>query len=291
MHTAGQPDRLLKVVKSERLSDGHLLVEVKDVNSGVTYLLLDPSFAGQLKSVQHPPSVVSVNPPVAVAPPQSNGIVQTPRGILGRVPAEPTLAAIPQARFASPLPFELPPTLVASVPAINPIPEVTPKLTPTLPAPPPARPLNRGVLLPELPTPPLQPVSMAPIERIRPYVSNSLNAVTPRLGTEPPEVRMAREIAPWVADLTHAIRPTVRMDAATALAEGRYGWRDEVKAYLARTAKSDPAAVVRAHCISLLSTLGYAELDYRNFLASCATDRSADVRVAATIALARLEPR
>jgi hypothetical protein len=112
-----------------------------------------------------------------------------------------------------------------------------------------------------------------------------------RYGVEPPEVRMHREIAPWVADLTTAARPSVRMDAATALAEGRYGWRNEVKAYLAKAAATDPAAIVRAHCISLLSKLGYAEPEYRSSLAVWAGDKNPDVSVAATVALARLEPR
>src|SRR5262245_12962321 len=49
---------------------------------------------------------------------------------------------------------------------------------------------------------PVQPVSLAPIEPIRPYVQPSVAAAMPQYYFEPPEMRMAREIAPWVAELT-----------------------------------------------------------------------------------------
>ncbi len=264
MHSAGQPDHVLKVVKTERMSDGHVLVELKDVKTGDVYTLMDPSFAVQLKPAERPPTPTKSEPLPNPVPPIS-----------------------PEAEFPIPIPAapSISPPAVASIGTQRPLPiSVNSPVNVPVPS-------SREVRLPDLAPLPLQPVSLAPRETIRPYVQSSVNAATARYGTEPPEVRMQREIAPWVAELTRALRPSVRMDAATALAEGRYGWRDEVKAHLMQAAATDPAAVVRAHCISLLSTLGYAETEYRNFLASCSADRSADVRVAASIALARLEPR
>jgi hypothetical protein len=189
------------------------------------------------------------------------------------------LAVIPPvAEPVSAVPQSLPGAVPIAVPEkVNP-PAVHVPL-PTADEPPPAA------------VPPLQPVSVTPAEPVRPYVQPSLAAMGPRYGTDSAEMRMRRETAPWVLDLTRAVRPSVRMDAATALAEGRYGWHDEVKGYLLNAAANDPAGVVRAHCISLLTQLGYATTEYRTFLASCAADRNPDVRVAASIGLAKIEPR
>ncbi|MCZ2343832.1 MAG: hypothetical protein LC104_18845 [Bacteroidales bacterium] len=103
--------------------------------------------------------------------------------------------------------------------------------------------------------------------------------------------RMVVELQPWVNDLAQAIRPSVRETAASALAGGRYGSRREVKATLAQAAMTDPADSVQAHCIRLLSGLGYHETQYLNFLRATAYSGKPEARTAATIALARLAPR
>lgn len=367
MRTAGQPDRILMIVKTERMPDGHVYVSVKDTITGQNYTLVDPAFATMAKANDRPhtappqapagsvpgpiehsnpatpvPTAVRptlVEPPMAprsTRPPFASAslVDAAPAALRRRVPPKPgtsvpvssprpTGTAVPLTPFTVPPP----PEAVAATPTAAPAPPAPPPNTPTVPdrivptpisrdiaipdqspfanshstpAPPSAAPVTTittpltpsPALLPVPPaSPPVQAVSMAPVETIRPYVQSSVMAATTRMGAEPPEVRMHREIAPWVAELTRAVRPSVRMEAATALAEGRYGWRDEVKTYLAKAAATDPAAVVRAHCISLLTTLGYAEPEWRSFLAASSSDKNPDVRVAASIALARLEPR
>jgi hypothetical protein len=289
MRTAGQPDRVLRVVKVDRMSDGHTLVDVKDVKTGDVFTLMDPSFLGQMKPVERtpppPPEPVTAEAPIPVPPPPVATNVEPP---LARIPVGRQSAIVPL-RVSPPAPAPSNPGPDPAAPhelpgpvagyATTPMPPVSDRPAVTLPDDVAASP------------PAVQPVSLAPVEPVRPYVQNTLAAITPQYGPETVEMRMYREIGPWVADLTRAVRPSVRMDAATALAEGRYGWRDEVKAYLARSAADDPAAVVRAHCISLLTQLGYATGEYRSYLASRATDPNTDVRVAAAIGLARLEPR
>lgn len=105
------------------------------------------------------------------------------------------------------------------------------------------------------------------------------------------ESRMFAEIKPLVADLHTALRPTVREDAATGLAEGRYGSRPEVKATLAYAAMTDPAPSVRAHCIRCLSALGYHHPVYVDYLRACAASGTGEVQTAASTALVKLTPR
>jgi hypothetical protein len=105
------------------------------------------------------------------------------------------------------------------------------------------------------------------------------------------EQQLREETAPHVQALATAVRPSLREDAATALAEGRFGSRPEVKRVLAGAAMTDPAPVVRAHCIRLLTSLGYHEPEYVAHLRVVAESGHPAVRLAATIALARLAPR
>ena len=102
---------------------------------------------------------------------------------------------------------------------------------------------------------------------------------------------MDEELRPYLSDLTSALRPTVRERAATALAGGRYGWTPQVKAELAKAAESDPAPTVRAHCIRLLSDLGYHDPGYVNMLDTAAASGPPAVQQAARAALAKLTPR
>lgn len=105
------------------------------------------------------------------------------------------------------------------------------------------------------------------------------------------EQQMMTETKHHVYDLYTAVRPSLREDAATALAEGRFASRPEVKQVLAKAALADPAPSVRAHCIRLLSALGYHDPEYLEYLRSCVAAGNASVRVSATIALGRLTPR
>jgi hypothetical protein len=99
---------------------------------------------------------------------------------------------------------------------------------------------------------------------------------------------MADEIGPNLRDLAGALRPSVRERAATALAECRYGWRPEVQTQLAKAAASDPSPDVRAHCVKLLSKLGYHESRYLDELAGWAESGPPPLKQAAAAALARL---
>ena len=107
----------------------------------------------------------------------------------------------------------------------------------------------------------------------------------------PMDARMSAEVGPWLGELKTALRPSVREVAASALVNGRYASRPQVKAALAAAAMTDPAASVRAHCVGLLTRLGYHEPDYVRHLQAAAGSDSAEVRTAARLALARLAPR
>lgn len=100
--------------------------------------------------------------------------------------------------------------------------------------------------------------------------------------------QMRSEIAQPISDLRSHVRPSFRMESATALAEGRYGSQDEVKAALAQSARTDPAPVVRGHCVRLLSRLGYADPGYVADLRRWAAHPEPAVRRAAADALARV---
>ncbi len=102
---------------------------------------------------------------------------------------------------------------------------------------------------------------------------------------------MADEIQPFVHNLFTAMRPSIRERGATALAECRFGSKPEVKAIIARAALLDPAPNVRATCIKLLSTLGYHETTYLDFLDACSDSAHPQVKQAAIDALAKLTSR
>ncbi|OWK36135.1 Outer membrane protein, OmpA/MotB family [Fimbriiglobus ruber] len=121
-----------------------------------------------------------------------------------------------------------------------------------------------------------------------------------RVSVEPPDTilrvalgamssPMVDEVGPFATELFTALRPTIRERAATALAEGRYGWKPEIKALLAKAAQTDPAPTVRAHCIHALSKLGYHETKYLEYLEESAVKDEQMVRQASHLALAKLE--
>lgn len=103
--------------------------------------------------------------------------------------------------------------------------------------------------------------------------------------------QMQQEVRPYVTDIALALRPSVREYAVSALAEGRYCWRPEIKGYLAKVAISDPAPSVRAHCIRCLKKLGYNDPEYVSYLKSLAENGHEQVRTVASDALAVLLPR
>jgi hypothetical protein len=106
------------------------------------------------------------------------------------------------------------------------------------------------------------------------------------------EQQLAEDTKQYVYDLYTAVRPSLREDAASALAGGRFASRPEVKQVLAKAVIADPAPSVKAHCIRLLSDLGYHEYEYVNYLHTCVRDAQQPIlQVAASSALARLAPK
>ena len=65
IRTAGQPDRRVRVLKSERLPDGKVLTEVKDLDSGEIYTLVDSKAGG---ATDGPPAPPAARPSVPAAP-------------------------------------------------------------------------------------------------------------------------------------------------------------------------------------------------------------------------------
>lgn len=224
-----------------------------------------------------------------IAPPTLSGPIAP-----GRI-AEPTLEfpiqppSLVPGGIIPPLATEKPETVTVPAPTVAPAPTPAPSPPIVVPAPSPApsppivevipQPLPVNVqaipiIQMDLVSPPPAPVSIVPI---------GLSGAAAE--------QMIEETTPVLRDLTQALRPTVRERAATTLAEGRYGWRTEVKAELARAAAHDPATSVRAHCIRLLSKLGYHETAYLDQLATWAESDSIRVREAAREALAKLTVR
>lgn len=164
-------------------------------------------------------------------------------------------------------------------------------MTPT----PPARRAAEGGAFVEVATEPAPPPPAAPVTHValarlpdEPVGLAHAGRLAPAEDQADP---MAEEIRPFVEELANALRPSLRARAASALADGRYGSRAEVKSILAQVALTDPAPEVRAHCIDRLSRLGYHESAYLAYLDACADSGHAAVRGAAVEALARLTNR
>jgi hypothetical protein len=105
------------------------------------------------------------------------------------------------------------------------------------------------------------------------------------------EQQVLEETRQHVYYLYSSVRPSIRQDAASALAEGRHASRAEIKQVLANAAANDPAPIVRAHCIRLLSSLGYHETGYVKHLRNCENNGHVVERVSAALALERLQPK
>jgi hypothetical protein len=107
----------------------------------------------------------------------------------------------------------------------------------------------------------------------------------------PLEQQLQDDTKQAVFDLYMAVRPTVREEAASVLAGGRFASRPEVKQVLAKAALADPAACVRAHCIRLLDQLGYHDPEYVSHLREYSAGGPPAVQTAAAAALANLAPK
>ncbi len=204
-----------------------------------------------------PPTSGALILPGAIAEPTVEFPIQPPSLVPGGV--NPSLVPEAPTTADPPVPAPVAPALP------NPIVEVVPRPLPIA-----TQPMVRIETLPPLPA----PVTIVPVGLMGAAANQMIDETTPLLH-----------------DLTQALRPSVRERAATALAEGRYGWRTEVKAELARSAANDPATSVRAHCIQLLSKLGYHDSAYLDQLAGWAESDSVRVREAARAAMAKLGPR
>jgi hypothetical protein len=272
MRTAGQPDRRVKVVRSDRMPDGVVLTQVKDIATGEVYTILD----------DRPDAEAPAVAPVAAAPRPT-----TPTPV--HAAKDTKAAALPRAKDRSADPLlghrvtsgKTPP---AAAPrpgqvAWKPVQPAHPQTPAARPVPPPAHP---AAAVP--PPPPEQPAVLPP-----PAAEPVQVAAT--VAAEVSEETIRAEVAQYVRDLHGHARAAFRMEAATGLADARYAAREEVRRALAKAAVEDPAGAVRGHCIDCLSQLGYADPEYVRRLGLWADDPEPAVRRAAREALAKLAPK
>ncbi|MFO0934969.1 MAG: HEAT repeat domain-containing protein [Gemmataceae bacterium] len=286
LRTANQPDRKVKVIKSTKQADGRILTEVVDIKTGETLLVADKAPGGKSDTVA--PATTPVPAAKATTPAPA-----TPAVTMPTVDTMPSIDKKPMPDLPVAKPRDVDPLLngakTKSAPASKPTmttkaaPPVAVAATPA-PAPSPAKPMVIPTTVAGKATPTMPPATVS----VR---DNAPIHVTLPVGYVPAEIRMKEETAHDIATLQSASRPSMRQDAATALAEGRYGSRMEVKAILAGAAMHDPAPIVRAHCIESLSKLGYNSPEYVGYLRQCTADASSDVKTAASEALTKLEPK
>ncbi len=203
---------------------------------------------------QMPPQRHTAVPAPTAEPPRAlpRGVNPTPaRPVIPPVPpaTEPPPVAIP----SSPDPLS-PPSVPPTAPAVPPIPVPTP---------------------PDLPAIPLPPAGIAPAGAI-------LNT---RMAAVPSPID--RDMAPYVQNL-RAAAPSARVLAVRALAEGRHGSTDQVKAILWTVCRTDPAPLVRACAIDALAKLGYRDPAFLAYLEETCRSADAELRQAARLALQRL---
>ncbi len=275
-------------------------VSVEPSETVVAYRAVPPTVAVEADetrvvaaSATRPPDPSATRPPqVAVAPPEPSGI-RSPQVAV----APPEYVVVPVLEYS---PATVPPPVAAAPVAVA---AVTPPMvvaadppTPDRYGPPPVTPLAEPRAATDAPVA-APPPAVAPPPALVPPVVVEASRVVPAapaevaVRTQGIPAQMLEEVQPFVNDLFQALRPSSRERAATALAEGRYGGRAEVKATLARAALIDPAPSVRAHCITQLARLGYHESSYVGYLDACAESGHDLVKKAATDALARLVSR
>jgi len=250
-----------------------------------------PTVVPQPDAAQAPPEAWSKPTPIA-APPAAPMVVAAPpvpTGI-GLPPTQPAFSTVkpPVVNINAPEYIPVPVYDYSGAPA-KAVAQPTPQAAPVTPVP----------MVAPVPTPIVaqQPLPAAvPQAIVQTSLSLSSSAsAQPELITADVLARMpaqmAEELQPYLIDLSRALRPSLRQRAASGLADGRYGSRPEVKAVLARAALLDPAPAVKAHCIHLLSKLGYHESSYLDYLDSCAESAEATVKQAAVDAVAKLRTK
>ncbi len=301
--TAGQPERRLRLLKFNTGPDGERVADLQDLGTGARYTVPVAALAGMTRAPAGPTDAAQTTPPPALpsvrpaAPsskfPTSLPLPEPSPGSHSPFTAR-QLTPTPQPRSrpqpAGPTPvapgsLDTPLTALVVAPAgrpIEPPPLVIPTLVPTamLDAEPPRRP-------PVAYVPPV-PAAPAPVQPVA-FHMPAAPAVAAWQMTRAEQMRA--EVEPYTSELVNALRPSVRERAATALANGRHASNPEVKQLLARTAMTDPAPTVQAHCVRLLAALGYHAADYVEFLEASRGSDHTGLRQAAAIALAKLAPR
>jgi hypothetical protein len=178
-----------------------------------------------------------------------------------------------------PLPNRMPATPAPPV-TTSPIPAPLPSPMPTTPTPP------VNVPVPSIPPPPGGIVPQAYVPRD----GGPIQVVFPA-GYVPANIAVHRDLQPYVTTLNSALLPSERMLAARALADGRHGSTDQVKAILFKAAQTDLCPAVKACCIEQLCKLGYYNPAFLEHLKASWDDPDEDVRTAARASLTKMSPR
>lgn len=324
--TAGQPERRLRLLKVGNGPDGERFADLQDVATGAKFTVPYAALAGMKRATDvAPPSP----PPPPAAKPAGGG--KFPTSLAAPEPSPggyspfaakpiplPETRPQPKSRWGDLPPTVAPPPIAPPpiappqpVTATPPMPVAPPQPMPaTLPQPVPAVAGSLDTPLTALVAAPAQPVQVAapPVAEPPPAVAlptvaeppavlrmsfPAAPAYAPPSPSWPPGLadQMRAETEPYAHDLTHALRPSLRERAATALFNGRHASHPEVKQLLAQVAATDPAPTVQAHCVRLLSALGYHSREHVEFLESAAGSDHAGLRQAANTALAKLTPR
>ncbi len=301
MRTAGQNDRQIRVLKVKSYSDGESLAEVQDVQTGQEFTLPGKMLAKLPKLEAAPiakaapaiqPAPAATLQPAQVAKSDERVIKVAPSPVV-QVRPDPWRAA-GEKRQSQVVPKDswqqsLTPFLVD-----RPRAEIARAESPLFPT-------GRAILEPEAPAGVIvraqaeEPATGVAHVQLRPQVKEEREVVPAGYANERNRRTLAEqmfeETKGYIHELSTAIRPTLRQDAATGLAEGRFGWRPEVKQVLARAAAADPAPSVRAHCIALLSKLGYTDPGYVDFLRASTDSSNPLMKTASAEALRKLQPR
>ena len=319
IRTAGQNDRQIRVVKVKTYPDGESLAEVKDVQSGQEFTLPGKVLTKLPKLDAAPVAHAPATPAAKLQPAIAPAIQVAPVAIL-----QPAQVVKSEERIIKVLPAPIP------SPQVKPDPwrsagekrqsqiESKPKaadpwhksLTPFDVDRPrteiarnesPLFPMRGAVLETQVPAGAIvraqaeEPTTGVAHVQLRPQVNEERTVIPAGYANERGRRTLAEqmfeETKGYIHELSTAIRPTLRQDAATGLAEGSFGWRPEVKQVLARAASADPAPSVRAHCIALLSKLGYTDPDYIDFLRASADSSNPSMKTASAEALKKLQPK
>jgi hypothetical protein len=272
VRTTGQRERKVRVVRKIRTDAGELLADLHDLTTGARYTVPVEVLAAMARPL---PRTASSPPVTAQAPARW-------KPASGGQPSGPTATSYNPFPRPTSVPREGRPPVKTALPPHGLSTGVSPGPAVQRPSPPTVK--SSAV---QLDTPPSAP---ALVNKVRPatLVTDPVPfhlVPGPQAAAGDP---MAEETGPYLRELFGALRPSIREWAATALAEGRYGSRTEVKAQLAKAAAEDPCPDVRAHCVRLLARLGYHEPRYVGDLAAWAESGPSPVKIAARDALTGL---